>query len=83
MSLSLLLACIWAILATVVALLPMRFQYRPGLLLFLAAPCLMIFIGVEHGAWVAGLACLGFVSMFRHPLRYFWRKFTGQLEADK
>lgn len=77
-SMSLLLAAIWAILATFVAFLPMRFQYPPGLVLLIAAPCLLVYIGAQHGIWVALLGGLGFVSMFRNPLIFFWRMARGE-----
>ena len=77
MSLSLLSACIWALIATFVALIPMRFQYVPGLTLLILAPVILIGIGIQHGVWLALAGLVGFVSMFRHPLRYLWRKATG------
>jgi len=56
----------------------MRWQYVPGVLLLLAAPVLLFEIGKVVGIWasVAGLAA--FVSMYRNPLRYFWKRLTGQ-----
>ena len=79
MSLSLTLAALWAIAATIVALLPMRLQYVPGVALLVAAPFLLGFIGFEHGLWVAALGLAGFVSMFRNPLRYFYRRARGEM----
>lgn len=77
MSVPVTLACLWAVLATVVALLPMRWQMIPGVLLLVAAPVLLVWIGWEHGwLWAAG-ATLGFLSMFRNPLIYFGRKALG------
>ena len=78
MSISLTLACIWVLASTVVAMLPMRFQYAPGVLLLIAAPVLLVWIGMDHGWWIAGLGLAGFVSMFRNPLRYFWNKAKRQ-----
>ncbi len=78
MSLSLISAAIWAIAATFVALLPMRFQYAPGVTLLVAAPFLVGFIGYEHGLWFALLGLAGFVSMFRNPLIYFYRCARGK-----
>jgi hypothetical protein len=77
-SLPLLLACIWALAATVTALLPMRLQYAPGLTLLLAAPPLLVWIGMTHGwLWLAiGLAA--FLSMFRNPLIYLYRRARGE-----
>lgn len=77
MSLSVILAVIWVFASTAVALLPMRRQYLPGATLMLAAPLLIVFLGYQHG-WVAGAGALAaFLSMFRNPLRYFWRKWRG------
>lgn len=78
MSLSLFLGCLWVIAATVVAMLPMRRQYVPGLGLLVAAPVLIGFIGWQHGWIFAALGCAAFVSMFRNPLRYLWRRARGE-----
>ena len=77
MTLLIALAALWVLAATVVAMLPMRYQYVPGVALMLAAPVLIYLLGQEFG-WIAGVAAAAaFVSMFRNPLRYFWRKWTG------
>lgn len=77
MTLTLKLACFWVLAATGVAMLPMRYQYVPGIALLLAAPVLVGVIWVEHG-WMFGAAALfGFVSMFRRPLVFFGRKALG------
>ena len=69
---SLIIGCIWVLLAVVTALLPMRRQYVPGVALLLLAPVLIIWIGVDFG-WIVGLlAVAAFVSMFRNPLRYIY-----------
>lgn len=78
MSAPVLLGALWALAATGVALLPMRRQYAPGLALLAAAPLLIGWLWALHG-WMAGLAALAaFVSMFRNPLRYFWRRWHRQ-----
>lgn len=69
---------LWVIAATIVALLPMRIQYVPGIVLLLAAPVLIIWIGVEVAWWAAFLSLLAFVSMFRNPLRYLYRRARGE-----
>jgi hypothetical protein len=77
MSLSVAIAVFWAIASTIVAFLPMRHQYIPGATLLFAAPLIIILIGYQHG-WVWMLPCvLGFLSMYRNPLRYLWRKWRG------
>ncbi len=78
MSLSLILACLWAIASTIVAFLPMRRQYVPGVALLIAAPILILWLGYDYGWWVSVLGLGAFVSMFRNPLRYFWRRARGE-----
>lgn len=77
MSASVLASALWALAATIVAFLPMRHQYIPGVTLLVLAPGLIIWLGVQHGWLISLLALAGFVSMFRNPLRYFWRKWRG------
>jgi len=74
---SLFAACLWAIAATVTALLPMRLQFPPGVTLLILAPPLLVWIGFSNGFWVGLLGALGFLSMFRRPLIYFGRKALG------
>ena len=77
MSLAVMLAIFWVMASTAVALLPMRLQYVPGVTLLVSAPFLIVFIGYSHG-FLAGVGALAaFVSIFRNPLRYFWRKWRG------
>ena len=71
MSASLTLACLWALAAGITAMLPMRWQYPPGILLLVAAPVLLGYIWVQHGPWLMLPALAGFVSMFRRPLGYY------------
>jgi len=85
MSTSLLLACFWVLASAAVALLPMRRQYAPGVVLLGAAPLLIGYIGYQHGWFLALVGLAGFVSMFRNPLIYFYRKWRGlpvQLPTD-
>lgn len=68
------LSILWVFAAVTVALLPMRLQYAPGIVLLLAAPVLIGAIGLQHSWLLAFVAMAGFVSMFRNPLRYFWAR---------
>ena len=71
------IACIaWVIASTIVALLPMRHQYIPGVALMVVAPVLMLWIGISVAWWASLLALAAFVSMFRNPLRYFLAKWS-------
>lgn len=69
--------CLWVLAATGTALLPMRRQMAPGLLLLASAPVLVVWLGLALGWWVSVVALLAFVSMFRRPLgalvRWLWR----------
>jgi len=76
-SLSLILGCCWVLAATVVAFLPMRAQFVPGSVLLALIIPVLTFIGTEHGFWVAALGFAAFASMFRNPIRYYWRRFRG------
>jgi hypothetical protein len=69
----------WVFASALVAMLPMRRQYLPGVILLLAAPVLIALIGLEVGLWAAVAAVLAFVSMFRNPLRYLWKRLTGHM----
>ena len=77
MSLPLLLGCAWILLASVVATLPMRRQFPPGIILLVLAPVLLGWIAWEHGVWIFGIGLFAFISMFRHPLRYLFRRARG------
>ncbi len=73
---------IWVLAATLVALLPMRYQFAPGFALLLLAPVLIFRLGAEFG-WLAAVAALAaFISMFRKPLVYYARKMTGRIPPE-
>jgi len=78
MSASLITASLWVIASTIVALLPMRLQYAPGLALLIAAPVLLVWIAYDHGPWMTLAAMLAILSLFRRPLIYFTRKALGK-----
>ncbi|PHQ84729.1 MAG: UDP-N-acetylmuramate--alanine ligase [Thalassobium sp.] len=78
MSTAIIVSSFWVLAATVVAFLPMRWQMVPGLALLIAAPVLIIWIGLIHGWWVSALAFAAFGSMFRNPLIYLFRRARGE-----
>lgn len=78
MSLSLILGCLWVLASAVVALLPMRLQFVPGIALLLAAPPLLVYLATQHSPWLVLAGVFAFVSMFRNPLRYFLKRALGQ-----
>ncbi|SHI60485.1 DUF2484 family protein [Wenxinia saemankumensis] len=78
MSPALTAACLWALLGTVTALLPMRRQMVPGLVLLVSAPFLLAWLAVAHGWWVLALGLAAFASMMRNPIRYLLARARGQ-----
>lgn len=81
MSLPLICACLWVLAGTATAMLPMRYQYAPGLTLLLSAPVLVAWIAFTHGAWLAFAGVLAVLSMYRKPLAYLARRARGTTEA--
>lgn len=81
---SIIFAALWAVASAVTAFLPMRWQYFPGIALLLLAPVLIGWLFYDFG-WIVGLlAVCAFVSMFRNPLIYIYRRACGQnLEVPK
>lgn len=76
---ALLWACsLWVLASAVVAMLPMRHQYAPGIVLLAAAPLLILWVGAAYSWWTALLALFAFVSMFRNPLRYAFARARGE-----
>ena len=78
MTTPLLLASLWVVLATITAFLPFRAQFFPGFALLIAAPVLLVWIGMDHGWGFAAAGLLGFGSMFRRPLFHLARRALGR-----
>ena len=77
MSMTIAYAVIWVIASTIVAFLPMPYQIRPGILLMATAPAVIFLLAADFGPLAGGLATVAFLSMYRHPLRYFWSRMRG------
>ena len=76
---TLLWACIiWVFASAACAMFPMRYQYVPAVILLIAAPVLILLIGIQVSACIAIAAIVAFIAMFRNPLRYLWAKIRGQ-----
>ena len=72
------LAIAWVFASAGVAMLPLRKQYFPALVLLLAAPVLIIMAGMQFGWIYALLGFIALVSMFRNPLRYIAARLRGE-----
>ena len=77
-SASIVSCCVWALLVSVTALLPLRVQYTPAIMLVIVVPFLLIFAGFEHGFGVVAIGLAAFVSLFRVPLLYVARQMIGE-----
>lgn len=74
----LVLGGLWVLAATATAFLPMRRQMVPGLALLVAAPVLLVWIGLAHGWLWLVFVLFAFASMFRRPLRHFLKRALGR-----
>lgn len=72
------LSIAWVFASVGVAMLPVRKQYFPALVLLLAAPVLLVMAGMQYGWVYAVLGLIAFVSMFRNPLRYIAARLRGE-----
>ncbi|RKF14805.1 DUF2484 family protein [Roseovarius spongiae] len=76
---SLILVCLWAIVANVLAMRPSRDNHwRLAYLLIALGIPLLGYVTWQTGPWI-GLACLlGAMSMLRWPLVHLLRRLRGQ-----
>jgi len=86
MSLSLILACLWAILANLAAMIPSRDNHwtRAYVLIALGIP-LLGYVTYQNGPWVGLVVMLAGMSVLRWPVVYLgrWlRQTLGKTDAD-
>lgn len=82
MTLSLILACLWAVAANVLAMLPSRNNYwrRAYVLIALGVPILG-FVTWQNGPWMGLLVMVAGMSVLRWPVIYvgrWMRRWLGQ-----
>jgi hypothetical protein len=75
---SLIAGCLWVVASAVTAMLPMRRQMVPGVLLLAMALPLIVWIGAAHGWGWAAVGLFAVLSMYRNPLRYFLNRALGR-----
>ncbi|WP_371223382.1 DUF2484 family protein [Roseovarius sp. 2305UL8-3] len=82
MSLSLILACVWAVVANVLAMLPSRDNHwRNAYILIAIGIPLLGYVTYENGPWVGMLVLAAGMSVLRWPVIYLgrWiRRFFGE-----
>ena len=74
MSWSIIAACVWLILANVIAMFPSKRQHWPAAyaLITVGMP-ILIWLYFENGLWVALLGLIAAASVLRWPVRYLLR----------
>ena len=79
MSLSLILVCLWAVVANVLAMTPSRDNHwRNAYVLIVIGIPLVGLVTWQHGPWVGLLVLAGGTSMLRWPVIYLTRWLRGR-----
>ena len=74
MTLSLILACLWAVVAQVIALTPSKdHHWRAAYVLIAVGIPLLGYVIYENGPWVGLVVLLGAMSILRWPVIYLTR----------
>lgn len=72
------IACVWVLACCVIAMLPIRRQIVPGVMLMMAGPVL-VWVLIDQMGWLFGaIALFAFLSMFRNHMIYMARRAMGQ-----
>ncbi|KEO51285.1 DUF2484 family protein [Thioclava pacifica] len=77
MTISLLLACVWALLATGIALGPQRFHWPAAWVLIALGVPLVGWVTYENGPLLGLIALAGGMSVLRWPVIYLFRALRG------
>jgi hypothetical protein len=78
MSLSLTLACLWALVANVLAMTPSKDNHwRNAYILIAVGIPILGYIVVQHGPWVGLLILVAACSVLRWPMIYLGRWLRG------
>ena len=74
MSGAIIAACLWAIVATLTAMLPSRdHHWRAAYLLIAAGIPILGWVTYENGPWIGLIVLAAGASILRWPLIYLWR----------
>lgn len=74
MSPSLILACLWALAANVIAMTPSRdYHWRNAYILIAIGIPILGYVTMQHGPWVGLLVLAGGCSVLRWPVIYLMR----------
>jgi hypothetical protein len=79
MNASILLACLWAIIATLIAVLPSRdHHWRAAYWLIGFGIPILGWVSYQNGPWVGLIVLAAGASILRWPLIYLWRRLRGR-----
>ena len=85
MSASLILSCIWAVVANILAMTPSKdFHWRNAYILIAIGVPIVGYVVFQHGPWVGLLVLAGGCSVLRWPVIYLgrWVRRLGRSSAE-
>lgn len=82
MTTSLVLACVWAVVASVIAMLPTRIHWPAAYVLIAVGIPILGFVTYQNGPIVGLLVLAGGISILRWPALYLFRWLRGQVSGQ-
>ncbi|QYZ68492.1 DUF2484 family protein [Neotabrizicola shimadae] len=82
MTVSLVLACIWAVVASVIAMLPNRIHWPAAYALIVVGIPILGFVTYQNGPIMGLLVLAGGVSILRWPVLFLFRWLRGQVTGQ-
>ena len=83
MSLSIILACVWALIANVLAMTPSKdLHWRNAYILIAVGIPLLGFVTWQNGPWVGLLGLVAAMSVLRWPVIYFGQWIRRQTKGS-
>ncbi|MGB8811581.1 MAG: DUF2484 family protein [Paracoccaceae bacterium] len=83
MSVSLILSCVWVVVATGAAVLPRRVHWPAAYVLIVLGIPLVGWVTYQNGPFIGMMVLAGGASMLRWPIIYLWRWTSGRLIKDR
>lgn len=72
---SIILACLWTVTATLIAILPSRDRHwRAAYLLIAAGIPILGWVTLQNGPWIGLIVLAAGASILRWPLIHLWRR---------
>ena len=78
MTTSLILACVWVVLACAIAMFPSKRHHWPAAYVLIAIGIpLLGYVTYENGPWLGLLCLVAGMSILRWPVIYLWRRINS------